>query len=108
MRKEMAVFVKFSLAVAMCAVLGGCLTMEGSVKQPVMYAAPDQEAAWIRNGEPIEFEGELWYPRDGLDILLDSEMIRLGEYKGVEFFADKVDVRPFNQLYTKFGRNKFR
>ena len=66
------------------------------------------EAEWIRNGEPIEFEDELWYPADSIEIFLDSEVSLIGEYQGVQFFIDKVDVRPFERLYTKFGRNKFR
>ena len=66
------------------------------------------ETDWIRNGDPIQFEGELWYPQDGTESLLDSEVYLLGEYRGVQFFVDKLDVRPFNRLYTKFGVNKFR
>ena len=66
------------------------------------------EPAWIRNGEPIEFEGEMWFPQDGVDSLLDSEVIYLGEYRNVQYFIDKVDVRPYERLYTKFAKNKFR
>ena len=39
---------------------------------------------------------------------LDSEVSVVGEYQSVQFFIDKVDVRPYERLYTKFGRNKFR
>jgi len=66
------------------------------------------EPGWIRNGEPIEFEGEMWYPQDGVESLLDSEVIYLGEYREVQYFIEKVDVRPYDRLYTKFAKNKFR
>ena len=72
------------------------------------YPVQSTEPVWIRNGEPIEFEGELWYPMDGVETLLDAEVYILGEYRGVQFFVDKVDVRPYDRLYTKFGKNAFR
>lgn len=95
-------------AVLLTPMLGGCITNKGNVGELDIYAVPRQEAEWIRNGEPIEFEGARWYPQDSFDILLDSEVIKAGEYNGVEFFTDRADVRPFNRLYTKFSRNKFR
>ena len=89
--------------------LVGCFSTEkGNVGRFQSYPIPSIEAAWIRNGEPIEFEGELWYPADGVESLMDSEVQILGEYKGVQYFADKVDVRPYQRLYTKFENNKFR
>ena len=72
------------------------------------YPVPQDEAGWIVQGIPIEFEEQLWVPQDNIDILLDSEVFLLGEYKGVQFFVEKIDVRPYDRLYTKFARNKFR
>jgi len=86
----------------------GCMSMEGNVGQMTVYATPAQEADWIRNGDPIEYEDELWYPRDRIELLLDSEVVLLGIYKEVQFFVEARDVRPYNRLYTKFGKNKFR
>lgn len=86
----------------------GCQSTGGNVGRVQSYPLASVEAAWIRNGEPIEFEGRLWYPADGVENFLDSEVYLLGEYRGVQFFADKVDIRPYERLYTKFGRNKFR
>ena len=88
--------------------LAGCSSTSGNVGQVQSYAFTQSEAPWIKNGEPIEFEGAFWYPQDGIEVLLDSEVNFLGEYKGVAFFSDKVDVRPYKRLYTKFGRNQFR
>lgn len=86
----------------------GCAQAPGNVGNLQSYSVPPAEAQWIRDGEPLEFEGERWYPEDGTENFLDSEVYVLGEYRGVEFFADKVDVRPYDRLYTKFGKNRFR
>ena len=66
------------------------------------------EAEWIRNGEPVEFEGERWYPQDGIENLLDSEVYQVGEYRSVPVFVEMTDVKPYDRLYTKFSKNKFR
>lgn len=86
---------------------GGC-SGPRSLGPMQIYPAPSVEAEWIRGGTPIEFEGELWFPADGTENLLDTEVYVVGEYKGVQIFVAKEDVRPYNRLYTKFGRNKFR
>ncbi len=88
--------------------LAGCSHKAGNVGNLAAYKTPSGEAQWIRNGEPIQFADELWYPQDGVDILLDGEVYLIGEYKGVQFFVEKIDVQPYNRVYTKFGRNKFR
>ena len=80
----------------------------GNVGQMQVYAYPPIEAEWIRKGEPISFEGELWYPQDGIETFLDSEIYLLGEYQEVQFFVEKLDVRPYKRLYTKFAHNQYR
>ncbi len=72
------------------------------------YAFGNMEAEWIRNGEPVEFEGQMWYPADGIESLTDMEVYPISEYRGVKIFVDKTDVRPFDRVYTKFGVNKYR
>ncbi len=88
--------------------LPACQTTKGNAGRIQNYPLLSTEAEWIRHGEPIEFEGNLWYPADGVESLTDSEVYILGEYRGVQYFADKVDVRPYERLYTKFDKNKFR
>ena len=92
----------------LCVFIVGCQSTGGNIGHIQSYPIADIEAEWIRNGEPIEFEKEFWYPADSIESFLDSEMSLLGEYRGVQFFIDKVDVRPYDRLYTKFSRNKFR
>lgn len=92
-----------------CIVCIGCATT-GIQNRGMMptYEYTNLEADWIRNGEPIDFEGELWYPQDGIEGLTDSEVLVVGEYRELKVFVDKVDVRPYERLYTKFGVNKYR
>ena len=86
----------------------GCNRVLVEGEQPQTFRLPVAEAEWIRNGEPLEFEGKLWYPQDDLENLVDSEVYLLGEYTGVQIFSEKQDIRPLNRIYTKFGRNKYR
>ena len=86
----------------------GCNHVKGNVGNMPKYGFMATEPEWIRNGDPLEHEGEFWYPQDTYDTLLDQEMFLLGRYKGTEYFIDKIDVKPYNRLYTKFGHNKFR
>jgi len=94
--------------VFMFTLFSGCSSIRGNVGTMSIYKIPDQEAEWIRNGEPLLFEGESWYPQDRVDLFLDSEVARVGEYKGVQIFISQEDVRPYRRLYTKFSYNKFR
>lgn len=86
----------------------GCSSSMASTRGSSQYSFPALEPEWIRNGEPIIFENEQWYPKDDVDVLLDNEVYLLGEYKGVQFFIEKTDIRPYHRLYTKFDVNKYR
>ena len=106
----MSSYIKFIFIALLSFAVSGCSTsgISGNTGNMARYSAPTDEAEWIRNGEPIQFEEQLWYPQDSFDVLLDNEVYLTGEYRGVQFFVEKADVRPFDRLYTKFGRNKFR
>lgn len=104
MKKTKTLFIILMLGV----IVSGCRTVKGNVGEMPSYPFPAREAQFILNGEPIEFEGEFWFPADDTESLLDSEIFLLGEYRGVQFFIEKTDVRPYKRLYTKFGRNKYR
>ena len=76
----------------------------------IMYKGdyPFKETDWIRNGEPIMFEDEAWYPTDDIENLLDSEVILIGQYRQALFYIEKRDVKPINRIYTKFDYHKYR
>ncbi len=99
-----------TILLLMCVmIMTGCSShTRGNVGLMPVFSAPKEEAEWIRNGDPLEIEGDLWYPQDFFDVLLDSEVYLVGEYKGVQVFVNKIDVRPYDRLYTKFAQNKFR
>lgn len=101
-------FLMFGLMVLIAVAGSGCVSSSGGDGDVTMYKIFTPEPEWIRNGEPIEFESELWYPRDSIDILTDMEVLPLGEYRGIPFYLQKIDVRPFDRLYIKFGKNKYR
>ena len=89
--------------------LGGCAAMNsGNDGQVQSYPTPVIEAQWIRNGDPIEYDGYKWYPGNDYEVLQDSEVLQIGEYKGVQIFVEKIAVKPYERIYTKFDKNKFR
>lgn len=81
----------------------GCVELN---KQAWEYSV--EEPQWIKNGEPIIFENQKWYPRDIIETLLDEEMFNIFTYNGEKIYIEKKEVRPYNRLYTKFGKLKYR
>jgi hypothetical protein len=66
------------------------------------------EAAWIRDGEALEMENESWYPTDEVENLLENEVYMLGKYRNVPVYIERVDVKPYARLYTRFSKNRYR
>ena len=97
------------LLLVLTGLLGGCASVNsGNNGQVQSYPAPVFEATWIRDGEPIEYDGCKWYPVNDYEVLQDSEVFKISEYKGVQIFVEKIAVKPYERLYTKFDKNKFR
>ncbi len=86
----------------------GCASTGGNTGIVQSYAFASVEPLWVRNGEPVVYDGKKWYPRDDVEILQDSEIFLIGEYRNVQIFVDKLDVKPYERLYTKFGINRYR
>jgi hypothetical protein len=97
-----------ALGVVAFFLFAGCSSVKGNDGNFPAYKIPEDEAEWVRNGEPLTFEEQSWLPQDRIDIFLDSEVYPVGEYRDLQIFVSKEDVRPFKRLYTKFGKNKFR
>ena len=97
------------LSLMLIGFLGGCATSNpGNDGQVQSYPAPAIEAAWIRNGDAIVYDGYKWYPVNDYEVLKDNEVYQVTEYKGVQVFVEKIAVKPYPRLYTKFEKNKFR
>ena len=89
--------------------LGGCASVNsGNDGQVQSYPAPVIEPEWIRNGEPILYDSAKWYPVNDYEVLQDSEVFQIAEYKGVQVFVEKIATKPYERIYTKFDKNKFR
>lgn len=87
----------------------GCATVStDNGGQIQSYPAPVIEADWIRNGEPIDYDGHKWYPVDDYEVMQDPEVFQITEYRGVQVFVEKIATKPYQRLYTKFDKNKFR
>ena len=96
------------LAIFFLIMAAGCASRTGNVGQVQVYPTPKIEAEWIRSGQPIDFEDELWFPMDDVETLRDTEVTLVGKFQDVQIFIEKTDVRPFDRLYTKFDVNKYR
>ena len=99
---------KFNFFIALALCFAGCSSSQGNIGQMQKYSTPVLEAEWIRNGEPLLFQGASWYPLDDIEVFQDFEMLFVGKYEGVDFFVEKSDVKPYSRLFTKFGANQFR
>ncbi len=100
----------FALSLLSAVFAAGCVNGRAGNNdgQLQSYPYPAVEAEWIRNGGSIEYEGQKWFPVNDVEILMDSEVAVIGEYKGLQIFADKIDTKPYDRIYTKFAKNKFR
>lgn len=99
-------FMAFAL-VSMFAWGVGCSSM-GNTGIVQSYGFSSVEPLWVRNGEPVVYDSKKWYPRDDAETLQDSEVFLIGEYRNIQIFVDKMDVKPYDRLYTKFGVNQYR
>ncbi len=97
------------LPVLFClAVMAGCGLPRHADETGVVTAAQLAEPLWIRNGEPVVFDGEDWFPTDEVENFLDGEIYQAGTYREVPLFIEKTDVRPFDRVYTRFAKNRYR
>jgi hypothetical protein len=94
--------------VVIIGVVSGCVTTSRNEDPVILTAAQLSEPAWIRNGDAIPFEGEEWFPTDEVESILDTEVYQAGSYRDVPFYLEKTDVRPFDRVYTRFGKNRYR
>ncbi len=96
------------LLLVLLMIVSGCgLPRRGDGLLP---AASDRlaEPDWIRNGEPLVFEAAEWFPTDEVENLLPAEVFEVGVFRGVPYYIEKTDVRPFDRLYTYFSPNRYR
>jgi hypothetical protein len=88
--------VSVMLALLACA---GCAAPREKVP-----AEPD----WIREGQPLVYEGANWLPQRRSEVFAESDLEQVGEYRGVPFFAERADLKPYATLYTTLGPYEYR
>lgn len=99
------VLVMVMLAIVACA---GCSLPSRALDNNVNASATAAEPGWIRNGEPIDFEKAFWYPTDEVERLMDNEVFQVGQYRDTAVFVERVDVKPYARVYTRFGKGRYR
>ena len=88
--------------------LAGCVVPQPRGDQGINISAGLDEPAWVRNAEPLSFEEEDWFPTDEVESLLENEIFQVGVCRGLPVYIEKTDVRPFERLYTRFAKNRYR
>ena len=86
----------------------GCSLPSRSLDSNVNASTAITEPEWIRNGEPVEIEQASWYPTDEVERLMDNEVFQIGKYKDVPVFIERVDVKPYARVYTRFEKGRYR
>ncbi len=86
----------------------GCFLPSRALDQHANMPAISLEPEWIRNGEPLEIEKTIWYPTDEVERLMEDEMVQIGVFRNVAVFIERVDVKPYARVYTRFDRSRYR
>lgn len=102
MKRLWAVVILMTLTGAGCGMPSRGL--DGNVNVSVVAMEPE----WIRNGEPIEMEQTSWYPTDEVERLMENEVVRIGQFRDVAVLVERVDVKPYARLYTRFEKGRYR
>ena len=67
---------------------------------PIVTA--DNES-WYLNGEPIQFQGDDYYPA-GADVFFNAnQMVRSGDFKGIPLYTDTT-LEPYSVVYVPKSR----
>src|SRR4051812_46857087 len=63
--------------------------------------------SWQAQGEPVFYQGDLYYPT-GPTVFFDGNvMTRTGVYRGVPLYEDAT-LQPYSIVYVPIGRNVMR
>ena len=71
---------------------------------PIVTAEND---SWYRRGEPVIFEGQLYYPAGPTVFFNGNVMARSGDYNGVPLYTDTT-IEPYSVVLVPIGRNLMR
>ena len=61
-----------------------------------------ENETWYRTGEPLTYEGHLYYPAGPAIHFMADEMVRSGFYQGVPLYA-RTTIEPFSVVFVPLG-----
>jgi hypothetical protein len=67
---------------------------------PIVTADND---AWYRQGEPVQFAGDVYYPAGATVFFNGNTMVRSGHFNGVPLYTDAT-IEPFSIVYVPLSR----
>jgi hypothetical protein len=67
--------------------------------QPIVTA---ENETWYRNGEPIMFAGNIYYPAGPATHFNGDEMVRSGFYKGIPLYS-QTTIEPYSVVFVPIG-----
>lgn len=68
--------------------------------RPIVTA---ENESWYRQGEPLQFAGDVYYPA-GADVFFNGNtMVRTGNYNGVPLYADTT-LEPYSIVFVPVAR----
>src|SRR5260221_13738899 len=80
-------------------ILGTAQVYQLPTPPPLVTAA---NAAWQINGEPVFYEGALYYPTGPTVFFDGSVMVRTGVNQGVPLYADTT-LEPYSVVFVPIG-----
>src|SRR5215813_14192669 len=62
-----------------------------------------ESEAWYVNSEPLQYEGDLYYPAGATVFFDGNTMVRSGHYNGVPVYTDTT-IEPYSIVYVPIQR----
>lgn len=93
------------LAVALLCATAALAQVNWEPTPPPDTAANDR--SWYRNGDPIPFAGDLYYPTGPTISFNGNTMVPTGSYDGVALYADTT-LEPYSVVFVPVGDNLVR
>ena len=62
-----------------------------------------ENESWYRQGSPLQFAGDLFYPAGARVFFNGNVMVRTGHYNGVPLYADTT-IEPYSIVFVPIGR----
>src|SRR5215217_4744025 len=68
--------------------------------QPPLVTAENE--SWFRAGQPLEWNGEIYYPAGAAEGFNRYQMVRAGSYRGIPLYTDAT-LEPYSIVFVPIG-----